>query len=572
MLVHGRAVCDELYPISVVEDIAQNQPKWSSDNYIDLLQGKRKDETVPASNLPQSDYTNQQDLAWMKTDIVDRYRFEKDRTRDIWTKQPDFKTDLGSSEFIKAADRVKAFFDRNNDWEKTKKNPEFRTEASCTNLLYITAARYLLVTHILYVESGKKLVPCTRTGGKIAIPDSGICYPAPYGSATCTSDYDVGLIGKDAGFITKKFNDYFQGSKGFRKPSELVFDTNVYAFTLEYAMPLLFTKLSTSFTNGVNVQKMNNDQKIDYNMRELASSYYKVYKYNEAFFNKMKDGAINKMQMTDAKSKSPATSSRKSMAQLNNWLRTFNDLNTRVPIRQTGSLLAFRTAHNNEYQTFVEQMSDNKGYNADFLGTLSKALIYAAEAYHTLGAIRFVVGGTQMKVIDIKTEMTTMELWVSMIENWGESNKEYNHYREASLEECFLKMSKYMWRLFSAMKLVRDRIPASERAGLLYFEGKYADPLFAMEMWLDYKKQGKTAIPRQEKNVKEFLRQFGCKNEVAGRPLTSGCVSNMNDKVNAYNVKLAGLVTDEPVKATLAPLRTYLNDVIVIRCYKGNKN
>ncbi len=315
--------------------------------------------------MPQSDNTNQQDLAWMKTNIVDRYRFEKDSTRDIWTKQPDFKTDLGTSEFIKAADRVKTFFDRNNDWEKTKKNSEFKTEASCINLLYLTAARYLLVTHILYVESGKKLVPCTRTGGKIAIPDSGVCYPAPYGSATCTSDYDVGLIGKDAGFLTKKFNAYFQGSRGFKKPSELVFDTNVYAFTLEYAMPLvLFTKLSTSFTNGVTVQKMNNDQKIDYNMRELASAYYKVFKYNVGFFKEMRDGAKDAMEKTDKKSKS--------LAQLNNWLTTFNNMNTEVPMTQTGSLLAFRTTHNNEYENLVEEMSRNKGYNADFLGNYRK--------------------------------------------------------------------------------------------------------------------------------------------------------------------------------------------------------
>ncbi|KAL9980149.1 hypothetical protein ACROYT_G008697 [Oculina patagonica] len=223
-------------------------------------------------------------------------------------------------------------------------------------------------------------------------------------------------------------------------------------------------------------------------MRELASAYYKVFKFNEEFFDKMKKEATDAMRKKNDKSKSPETSCHKSKAKLDYWLETFDDMNTEVPMRQTGSLLAFRTDHNKEYQNFVEKMSEKKGYNANFLGTLSKALIYAAEAYHTLGAIRFVVGGTQMKVIDIKTEMTTMELWVSMIENWGESNKEYNHCRAAALEECFLKMSKYMWRLFSAMKLVRDRISASERAGLLHFEGKYADPLFAMEMWLDYKK------------------------------------------------------------------------------------
>ena len=185
--------------------------------------------------------------------------------------------------------------------------------------------------------------------------------------------------------------------------------------------------------------------------------------------------------------------------------------------------------------------------------TVSKALIYAAEAYHTLGAIRFVVGGTQMKVIDIKTDLTTVDLWVSMIENWGESNKEYNHCKTAPLEECFLKMSKYMWRLFYAMKLVRDRIPAEHRAGLLHFDGKYSDPLFAMQMWLDYKKQGKTAIPEQSANVKAFLGKFGCKQAGSGKPLSEDCVSIMNEKINVYNKRLASLVTDDPVKPPWRP-------------------
>ncbi|XP_078361855.1 uncharacterized protein LOC144646184 [Oculina patagonica] len=552
MLVHQRAVCNELYPISVVEDIAQNQPEWSTDNDIEPLQGKTYDQSFPASNLPQSDFTNQQDLAWIKTNIVDRYRFEKDPARDIWISQPDFKTDLGTPDFVSAADRVKAFFDRNNDWEKTKTNTEFRTEASCTNLLYITAARYLLVTHILYVKSleivnggqRSRLIPCERTvDKKFVIPgaDSGVCYPAPYGSATCTSDYDVGLIGKDAGFLTEKFNAYFQGVGGFRKPSELVFDTNVYAFTLEFAMPFMFTKLPGSFVKDV--QK--NEETINFRMQELASAYYKVFKYNEGFFNTLVNKAKEAMTAT------------KSKAELNKWLNTFNTLRAQVPFKLGGGTLKtlddFRTAHNNKYQELVKTMSAGGGYKSNFLGNVAEALIYAAEAYHTRGAIRHVVGGTQMKVIDTspKTPLSTTDLWVSIIENWGESNKEYEHCKQAPLEECFLKMSKYMWRVFNAMRLVRDRIPASQRAGLVHFgEEKYANPELAMKMWLDYKKQGRTAIPRQSENVKQFLRQFGCDKAVEsfGSPFSSTCISKMNDKVNGYNVKLAGLLTDEPVK------------------------
>lgn len=332
---------------------------YTLNEYISLLL------RIPALNLPLGDAANQQDLAWIKTSIVDRYKFVKDPARDIWIKQPDFKADLGTPEFVAAADRVKKFFDRNNDWEITKESREFRTKESCLNLLYITAARYLLVTHILYVQSGKKLHPCVSTADKkITIPDSGVCYPAPYGSATCTSDYDVGLIGKDAGYITEKFNVYFQGGNGFGKPSELVFDTNVYAFTLEYAMPFLFVKLPGNFAAGVE----KNEQTINFKMQELASAYYKVFKYNENFFQTMKNGAVTAMTKAAEKSKK----------QLGVWLNTFSGMNTKVPMKLGGSLnslQAFRTAHNNEYQTLVKTMSVG-GYNPQFLGNYRNIVLF----------------------------------------------------------------------------------------------------------------------------------------------------------------------------------------------------
>ena len=158
-----------------------------------------------------------------------------------------------------------------------------------------------------------------------------------------------------------------------------------------------------------------------------------------------------------------------------------------------------------------------------------------------------------MKVVDTSKSLSTNDLWVSMIENWGEANKEYNHYGQAPLEECLLKMTKYMWRLFNAMKLVRDRLPPSAKVGLVHFGEKYGDPEFAMTMWLDYKKQGKAAIPRQKDNVRAFLRQFHCDKAVLGTPLSPTCISKMNDQVNAYNKRLAGLVTDDPVRPPWRP-------------------
>lgn len=287
---------------------------------------------------------------------MDRYGFVKDPAMDAWTKQPDFKEAIGTQEFITAADRVKTFFDHHSDWDTTKQSPAFRSKESCLKLLYITAARYLLVTHILYVQSGEKVIPCERTAdNKIEIPDS-VCYPKPYGGASCTSDYDVGLIGKDAGYLTEKFNDYFQSADGFGKPSEIVFDTNVYAFTLEYAMSFLFAKLPPNFASGVE----QNEQTTYYKMQELASAYYKVFKYNEKFFQTMEVGA--KIAMRDAM---------KSKGELEVWLNTFKGMNAEAPMK-LGDVLKnreeLRTAHNEEYAKYVKGMSEKGGYNPDFLG------------------------------------------------------------------------------------------------------------------------------------------------------------------------------------------------------------
>ena len=138
----------------------------------------------------------------------------------------------------------------------------------------------------------------------LVIPASGVCFPKPYGSATCKSDYDVGLIGKDAGFLTKKFNDFFEIT--FGKPSELVFATNVYAFTLEFAMPSIFQKLPTGFANSV-AQK---EQTVNFKMQELAIAYYKVFKYNKGFFDALTSAAINVM-------------GQKFKDSLNSWLAAF---------------------------------------------------------------------------------------------------------------------------------------------------------------------------------------------------------------------------------------------------------
>ena len=293
--------------------------------------------------------------------IIGDYGFKPHPVAAMWTEQPSFEDDLGTENFKTAAEKAEQFFLKFNKnrgispWEllqKVTKNQNYK-------LLKITAARYLLVTHILWLVSGKKLTACKEKRDNYTgipqswkIPEGGVCFPKPYGSATYKSDYDVGLIGKDSGTVTQKFNSYFQTT--FKLPSELVFDTNVYAFTLEFAMPKMFPSLPCSFISDLhNLERMRR-----YKMQELASAYYKVFKYNEDFFKIMKNEAIDEIKDRMAKKF------------LLYWLKEFEEMNTQAALRQMGKLAEFRLAHNKKYQEYLQRMSQGKtgGYQMKSTG------------------------------------------------------------------------------------------------------------------------------------------------------------------------------------------------------------
>ena len=296
-------------------------------------------------------------------EIIKNYGFKKHPVADMWTEQPSFEGRLGTENFKSLAKKAEEFFLKFNKnrgkspWEllqKVTKNQNYK-------LLKITAARYLLVTHILWLVSGKKLTACKEKRDNYTgipqsweIPEGGVCFPKPYGSATYKSDYDVGLIGKDSGTVTQEFNRYFQDK--FKLPSELVFDTNVYAFTLEFAMPSMFPDLPTKFTPGID--EFEKTRK--YKMQELASAYYKVFKYNKDYFREMTNGAIKEIKDGETK------------RELIGWLAKFANMNEQVDLRQTKkqSLAEFRSAHNEKYQEYLQSMSQGNtgGYKIKSIG------------------------------------------------------------------------------------------------------------------------------------------------------------------------------------------------------------
>ena len=169
-------------------------------------------------------------------------------------------------------------------------------------------------------------------------------------------------------------------------------------------------------------------------------------------------------------------------------------------------------------------------------------MIYAAEAYHTRGAIRHVVGTIQMGGT---RPLSNNDLWVSMIENWGDAIKEYNHCKNDAISVCFLKMSKYMWRVFNAMKMMHELKILPPFVPPL---NKVIDPEALTKSWLDYKKAGRSAIPNQQIIIQRFLEFFKC--IVAGKDISKPfspegtCLAKMNDKINEYNKAMAFIVRD----------------------------
>ena len=140
------------------------------------------------------------------------------------------------------------------------------------------------------------------------------------------------------------------------------------------------------------------------------------------------------------------------------------------------------------------------------------------------------------------TPLSTYDLWVSMIENWGEANKECKHCKDISVAKCLMQMSKYLSRMFDAMRVIRSsRLPKKDREGLLDF-GTIDDPEFVTDLLLRYRRSGKKLPPAANQFVELFLKKFNCDLKGDLPHFQSDCLKNIQIKVSAYNKKLAAKV------------------------------
>lgn len=196
---------------------------------------------------------------------------------------------------------------------------------------------------------------------------------------------------------------------------------------------------------------------------------------------------------------------------------------------------------------------------------MSKALMYAAEAYHTRGAIRHVVGVLQLNMS--KSSLTMMDYWVSMIENWADANKASKHC-VGSAETCLLTMSKYLYRTFNAMKEIHFMLvnPIRVRNALLrpikMFLPKYPifggenDPEVLTREWIAKYKGKANEIPYYD-IAKAFLMKVGCteQEQPPAQSFSKSCLDKIENLVEAYDHLLVS-TTKKPTTENFILLTT----------------
>ena len=110
-----------------------------------------------------------------------------------------------------------------------------------------------------------------------------------------------------------------------------------------------------------------------------------------------------------------------------------------------------------------------------------------------------------------------------------------------SVAECLMKMSKYLSRMFDAMRVIhRSRLPKKDRKGLLDF-GTTDDPEFVTDFLLRYKRRGKKLPAAANHFVTGFLEKFKCNTQSEN---LLNCLKKIHKEVNAYNKKLAANVNE----------------------------
>ncbi|CAB3999777.1 Hypothetical predicted protein [Paramuricea clavata] len=496
----------------------------------------------------------QEDLDFFKTCIVDYYCFEKNPNKHTWINFPNFKNLIGTTYFNAMAKRIQLFFIRYNTWSNTLVNAKFRDVATgnCLNLLYVIAARYLYVVYVLNKINLEDISfgPCIKhANGDFTVPTNGVCFLTPLNHVTCTSDHDVAMIGKRSGTVASQFNKFFTESvgtdvdiPGFAKTSGDLLDTNVYAFTLEYAMPQAFKGLTGVFKNKVN----NFNADLNLIVLEIVTAISKMRTFNPGFFRELlsDSGEFNNRPATKHQLKEKFHGWRDKLRTIVAALAALK----RSPYYRS---LSFKRQLEMAYVQIAGEIEKHITdiYAQNALREMVMALMYNAEAYHTRGSVRHVVGWTQMGRTDVFSQITINDYWTSILENWADSVKEYNKEcvaTQALITVCLPKMSKYFWRMLDAMFAAYGKLKPTLQTGLLVVDNSGNTGLRSiMAHWFtNVKRKGLNGIPSDDRltgmpvgttSLDAFITAMGCTGQSKTAQLSQECLNTIHGHIRKYN-------------------------------------
>ena len=510
------------------------------------------------------------------------YGFKASDDMKMWERPlPDFKDDFKKASFDEIAKGAEIYFTKKTDgktrtWKKLKDLYESKFGAdACKNMLHIVAARQLYVTYVMKKVGPPDFKLCETIGNKgeeqIIIPTSA-CFPRNPGSARCTSDYDVSLIGPKAGGIVSKYWKYFKNTFGIT--SEALFDNNLYAFDLEMALPELFiageSPGSIQKEHAEFLKEIRKKQATVANlqMQDIALAYFKVFMYKGAEESRLIKQAEKYL------SKEPYKSA------LKEWFKKLKDAKQEYEKNQK----KLEEDANNEEKVQDEwsekyawySSSINNPAHKKYTARVNKALggVYASESYLTKGAMRVIVGSQQMENRLITKELTPLDHWATALENYGDVWKEYNREckdGKSNLYTCLLKLSKYMWRTFTSTKVLHDAFAKAnikdfkdenvqQENAVQRFTNANPNAIVITKSWIKcFKDKGKPTIDTEysdkdcsdgnleKKNwAKEFLTGvFDCKFDE--NKLDSTCMERLSELVIAVNKRMLALTNKKEI-------------------------
>ena len=489
---------------------------------------------------------------------------------------------------------IEIFFRRAAEWKRFLHDPFMKSNKKsllvCKNLLYAVGARHAYYTHILWRASGSKIKLCkTDDNGNIFLPDH-VCYPIQSGSLTCTSDADVGLIGRKAGDTARAYNEYIfnlqcgEYGNGKKRPCtpDVMMDNNVYAYSLQLATPELFVSNDDAKKRVLNEQKRLL-QELDKNhrfqwldillammqlVRQRAGSFYE--KFNEKIMSQVSDSSLSQYSrdFLDAASE----------GDLEENLKAYNELVSNIQAN---------------LDKFSSREDATQMETAVFL--VLESHIKATESYHSFGALRTVVVTMQMKRPQMKFRLSLNDYIASAIENYGYAHANIMKCKQYSYQ-CLTDASKYLWRTFACLKAAKDVLvdigqgeSLSEDAKMnvlrardyiaeLFFIFKknkkdvplaYFSPVAYKELAL-IEEDGKESVKAKEIDSLELQKKFlKCETSVQ-------CMNNIENMIIEYSKSMVRYqernsekhesVIDKPVNTHFFDYVTEASDNVV-RCY-----